>query len=170
VQLCLDLKQVRSSLRKLGLLKVYLGMNKVFGRQADRQRFRVTSCVSAAFAMGLFSSCHRTSAPRSRDALALDIRQSIEPMPVRVGKSELTVQVLRLDGSPLRGAHISVEADMSHPGMAPVFSGAEELGDGRYRADLKLDMAGDWVVLLHLHTPEGESVERQIELKGVQAR
>jgi hypothetical protein len=70
-------------------------------------------------------------------------------------------------GKPLSGAHINIEGNMSHAGMAPVFADAGAVEPGRYRANMELTMAGDWVVLVHLTLPEGAKVERQFEIKGV---
>ena len=56
---------------------------------------------------------------------------------------------------------------MSHAGMVPVFADVTELEQGRYRANMELSMAGDWLVLVHLTLPNGEKVERQFEIKGV---
>ncbi len=59
---------------------------------------------------------------------------------------------------------------MSHPGMSPVFAESKEVASGRYRADVDFAMPGDWVVLLHIKLPGGETVERQIDVKDVRAK
>ena len=66
------------------------------------------------------------------------------------------------------GAHIAMEADMTHAGMAPVFGEAKETGPGRYQAPLTFEMAGDWVILLHVTLSDGEKLERQFDVRGVQ--
>jgi hypothetical protein len=68
---------------------------------------------------------------------------------------------------PVSGAHITLEADMSHAGMAPVFAETRETGPGQYQADLKFAMAGDWVILLHVRLPSGQTLERQFNVGGV---
>jgi len=68
----------------------------------------------------------------------------------------------------IAGAHIALEADMSHAGMPPVFGDAKEIAPGRYQTHLALGMAGDWVILLHVVLPGGEKLERQIDLRGVE--
>ena len=67
----------------------------------------------------------------------------------------------------ITGAHIAVEAEMSHAGMAPVFGEAREIEPGRYQAHLRFEMAGDWVILLHVTLSGGERLERQIDVRGV---
>jgi YtkA-like len=64
---------------------------------------------------------------------------------------------------------IEVEADMSHPGMGPVFGKAEETTPGNYRAHIVFNMAGDWVVVLRIKLPEGRKIERQTDVRGVQS-
>ena len=68
---------------------------------------------------------------------------------------------------PVTGAHITIEADMSHAGMSPQFAEAKEAESGRYQARLTFEMAGDWVMLLHVTLPSGKKLEQQIDVKGV---
>ena len=59
------------------------------------------------------------------------------------------------------------EADMSHPGMTPVFGEAQEVAPGRYQGSLEFAMAGDWVVLIHVTLRDGRTVEREVSVPGV---
>jgi hypothetical protein len=68
---------------------------------------------------------------------------------------------------PVSGARITVEADMSHAGMAPVFAEASETQPGQYQAQLNFAMVGDWVILLHVQLPSGQALERQFNLSRV---
>lgn len=56
---------------------------------------------------------------------------------------------------------------MSHAGMSPRFAEARETGPGRYEAHLEFQMAGDWVILLHVTLPDGKKLERQFDVRGV---
>jgi hypothetical protein len=58
---------------------------------------------------------------------------------------------------------------MSHPGMSPVFGEAQEVEAGRYRGRIDFAMAGDWVLLLHITLADGRKIERQVNVRGVQA-
>lgn len=89
------------------------------------------------------------------------------PEPVRVGPVTVTFTLTDSSSRRVSGAHVTVEADMSHAGMSPVFSEAPEIEPGRYRSQLLLGMAGDWVILLHGTLPDGEKVERQFDVRGV---
>jgi hypothetical protein len=68
---------------------------------------------------------------------------------------------------PITGAHIAIEADMSHAGMSPGFAEANETDPGRYQARLEFPMAGDWVILLHVTLRDGKKLERQFDVRGV---
>ena len=73
-------------------------------------------------------------------------------------------------GTPVAGAHLRLEANMSHAGMAPVFTDAKEIEPGQYRALLELSMAGDWYVVVHVSLTDGRTLDQQFELKGVGPR
>jgi hypothetical protein len=84
-----------------------------------------------------------------------------------VGPATITLKLADTDARPVSGARITLEADMSHAGMAPVFEEASETGPGAYQAHLKFAMAGDWIVLLHVRLPGGDTLERQFNVAGV---
>ena len=66
----------------------------------------------------------------------------------------------------MTGARIALEGNMSHAGMAPVFANANEIGSGRYQANMELTMAGDWVVFARVSLPDGREFEREFEIKA----
>jgi hypothetical protein len=68
---------------------------------------------------------------------------------------------------PITGAQVTIEADMSHAGMSPRFAEAKEMDLGRYEAHVEFQMAGDWVILLHVTLPDGKKLERQFDVRGV---
>jgi hypothetical protein len=95
------------------------------------------------------------------------LEHTISPEPPTIGAATLILKLADSAAKPVSGARITVEADMSHPGMAPVFEEASETGPGQYQAHLKFPMAGDWVVLLHVQLPGGQRLERQFDVAGV---
>jgi YtkA-like len=97
----------------------------------------------------------------------IEIEHEIFPEPSRVGPATIAFRLSDATGKPLTGAHIGIEADMSHPGMSPLFAEAQETEPGRYQAHLHFQMAGDWVILLHVTLPDGRKLERQIDVRGV---
>lgn len=64
---------------------------------------------------------------------------------------------------------MSLEVDMSHPGMAPVFGEARESAPGQYQGSLDFAMPGDWVILIHATLPNGHKLERELSVPGVTA-
>ncbi len=96
------------------------------------------------------------------------ITHEIKPTPLRVGPAEITLTLADSNSRPISRAHIALEADMAHPGMAPVFGEASETAPGRYQGKVSLTMGGDWVLLLHITLSNGQTLERQIELNGIE--
>ena len=104
---------------------------------------------------------------RGRPDIAIE--HHIAPSPPHVGPVSVTLQLSGPGGKAIGGAHIGLEAEMSHPGMAPQFADAHEVAAGQYEGRLNLTMAGDWVILIHGHLAGGGKLERQFEVKGVTA-
>jgi len=109
--------------------------------------------------------------PAAEAAPEIALRWTVEPKPAAVG---LTTVCLTLTdtttGQPVSGASVRLEGDMSHPGMAPVFSHAREVRAGRYEAPLELTMAGDWLLLIEATLRDGRTLRRQARLPGVGPR
>jgi YtkA-like len=120
--------------------------------------------LASSFTAVLFvSGCSR--APVSSPGIAIE--HAISPQPVRVGPITVTLQLADAAAKPIVGARITVEADMTHPGMSPVFGVAEEVAPGQYQSQVRLGMAGDWVILLHATLPDGKKLERQFDVRDV---
>lgn len=120
----------------------------------------------AAIALLLIAACHKSgeSVPP-----VITIGHEITPQPARVGSNTITLRLSDPSGKAITGAVITLEGNMSHAGMAPVFAKANETEPGNYQAALELSMGGDWIVLLHLKLANGQSLERQFEIKGVRS-
>jgi len=113
------------------------------------------------FCVLISAACTR----REASPPALIVEHEVTPQPVRVGGATIAVRLLDRAGKPAAGASITVEADMSHPGMSPAF--AKEAEPGRYSASVQFGMAGDWVILLHISLPNGQKIEQQFEVRDV---
>jgi len=97
------------------------------------------------------------------------VQEQLTPQPPRVGPATVVVQLANASQKPVAHATIMVEADMSHPGMAPVFGMASETVPGSYRTQIDFNMGGDWIVLLHIKLADGRKIERQMDVRGVQS-
>ena len=99
---------------------------------------------------------------RAERADVVVVQPEVSPHPARVGV--VTVMFTLEDGTalPVKGAHVRLEADMSHPGMNPVFAEAQRSRIWALsRSQLTLGMAGDWVILVHGTLGNGTKFERQ---------
>jgi YtkA-like len=99
----------------------------------------------------------------------VSIHESIAPQPVHTGAETIVFQLTNPAQQPVTAARVQVEADMDHPGMAPVFADAAETAPGSYRAQLNFTMGGDWVVLFHITLADGRKIEKQMDVKGVES-
>jgi hypothetical protein len=120
----------------------------------------LTICISASLA-----GCRRTAAPTPNVVMQHDVT----PQPPRVGPATITISLADVAGKPIAGARVSLEGNMTHPGMSPVFGEAGEVGSGRYQASLEFTMGGDWIIVVRVNLPDGQKLEREFEVKGVQA-
>lgn len=102
-----------------------------------------------------------------RDLPDVAVDLAIEPEPPQLGPAEITVTLHDAGGEPLSGAVVELEGNMNHAGMVPVFADAVEIAPGRYRADLEFTMGGDWFILVRADLPGGRSMERKIDVPGV---
>ena len=112
------------------------------------------------------SGCKHTA----DDTAGIAIEQELSPQPARVGAETVRVQLKdRATAQAVAGAKVSLEAEMSHPGMAPVLADAREVSPGKYEGMIQFTMAGDWVILLHITLPDGKKIEREIRVGNVRA-
>jgi hypothetical protein len=113
----------------------------------------------------VLAGCRRPS----KNEGGISIIESITPQPVRAQTETISFRLTNGSHQPVAGARVQVEGDMSHPGMAPVFTDARETAPGDYRALLNFTMGGDWVVLFHISLSDGRKFERQMDVKGVES-
>jgi hypothetical protein len=89
--------------------------------------------------------------------LVLDV--AFSPTPPAVGPARLIITLEDTAGSPVEGAEIVVEGNMSHAGMTPVLDTARAEEPGIYGIpDFEFTMAGDWVLELQATLPDGRWV------------
>jgi hypothetical protein len=132
----------------------------MFGKNARGTNKIMGLCLFGIFVAG-FANC------RIQPSLDVRIAPEVEPHPPRVGQVTITLRVTNVSGKPITAARIKVEANMSHPGMAPVFADAAEIEPGGYRANMELTMAGDWVVIADVTMTDNRKLKYQFEIKGV---
>jgi hypothetical protein len=133
------------------------------------QKGRWLMCLAlfaGAFGTGAFLVGCRKAAEQAPGVV---MRHEVAPQPPRVGPSTITLGLTDAPGKPITGARVKLEGNMSHPGMVPVFGDAREIEEGRYQASIEFTMGGDWIVSVKADLPDGQKLEREFEVKGVQA-
>jgi len=94
---------------------------------------------------------------------------TIDPSPPAVGPATLTIQLKDADGDPASGATISVEGNMNHAGMKPVFSDLSETDPGTYVTDsFEFTMGGDWIITVSGTDADGSAVNVSFDINGVE--
>lgn len=106
----------------------------------------------------LLAGCH---APAVKD---LNIACAIQPQPPRVGPADIAIELSDSNGGLPAASSVTVEADMSHPGMAPIFVTARPSNKHDYRAHLNFTMPGDWTLLVQADFVGGRRAEKQLHL------
>ncbi len=92
---------------------------------------------------------------------APDLTAAIAVEDASVGRGAVVVTVTE-GGEAVSGAAVTVQGDMTHAGMVPVISEAEEGEPGVYRTTgFAFTMAGDWIVTAEVETADGRSVEAE---------
>ena len=116
------------------------------------------------FLLVLAFACQKTAKPPD-----IAVQYEIAPQPPRAGAITIDLKLTDKNGAAVGGARVDLEGNMSHAGMAPVSSETKEIETGKYRGTLQLTMAGDWIVLVHITLPDGQKLQRQIEINGVRS-
>lgn len=148
----------------------HLNERKAFQSLAVISNLKTQICAPV-FCVLLLGVCLFTAACQKQavSQSELTVEYEMTPQPPRVGTAIITLKLVDLTGKPISGASVSLEGNMSHAGMRPVFGEAREQEPGRYHAPLEFTMGGDWVILLYLTLPDGRKLERQIDVKGVKS-
>ena len=95
-------------------------------------------------------------APSERDGLGVTVDVGISPTPPLVGPTRLLISLTDSTGTPVEGAEVQVEGNMTHAGMAPVFGTAQDEGEGMYVVPgFRFTMAGDWILTVRMTLADG---------------
>lgn len=87
---------------------------------------------------------------------SLRLELAIAPTPPGVGAARIIILLSDTAGTPIPGASIRVEGNMSHAGMVPVVDTAEAVAPGRYAVpEFHFNMAGEWVLSARATLPDG---------------
>ena len=99
--------------------------------------------------------------------VAVDLR--VTPDSPYVGPATMIVTLKDAQKHPIDKAQVELEGNMRHAGMVPAFAQAVEVAPGRYEAELEFTMGGDWFILVRANLPGGRTLERKIDVPGMEA-
>lgn len=132
-------------------------------------RLRVCGLLFCALLICLsptLSGCRKAGEPLPD----IVVEHEITPHPPKAGPATVILKLSGSNGTPQNDAQVSLEGNMSHPGMRPVFSEARATEPGRYEAPIEFTMGGDWIILVHITLQDGRRLERQFEIKAVDSQ
>jgi len=132
---------------------------------ARNRLFDVLAATLFLFVNSQLNGCVKSSGVSSD----VDLTYESDPRPPRIGVNTFTITLTGRNRQRVGGARVSLEGDMSHAGMRPVFGEAKEVGPGRYQGTLDLGMRGDWTVLFHITLANGQTLDREMKIQNLQA-
>jgi Cu(I)/Ag(I) efflux system membrane fusion protein len=110
----------------------------------------------------LLGGCARENAtPMVTRSGGLTFEAALDPPRARLEDNVLELRVLDAEGRPLTDAEIGVEASMPAMGAMPEMRSRADvaaLGEGRYRAEFDVGMAGTWELTVDARHPNGGGV------------
>jgi hypothetical protein len=132
-------------------------------RGVTHRRRRILAVLGVLPLVVYLAGCGR----RDRAGPPLHVTWSLRPPSPIVGPATLTVTLQDQTGAPVKGAKVSLEGHMSHPGMAPVLADAVERTAGVYDVSFAFPMQGDWVLLVSAARADGARIEHRIDVANV---
>jgi Cu(I)/Ag(I) efflux system membrane fusion protein len=124
--------------------------------------------LSLALAAGGFAcKAADEAAAASFTGEGLRVEVSTPDGEIEQGDNEIRLRVRDDEGAPVDDARVSVQYRMDMAGMAPMGGRvtAEPMGDGEYRADANIEMAGTWQLELSAERSSGESARAKGSLR-----
>jgi hypothetical protein len=97
------------------------------------------------------------------------LRISLIPAAGGIAGESLTVELADREGNPITDATVSLEGNMNHAGMVPVFSAdvrdeADGAADGRYAIPFQFTMLGDWIVTVAVQLADGTAIRQDVDV------
>jgi hypothetical protein len=123
---------------------------------------RAAAWTAALIIVLAFAGCGRAEQAASYETKDdYQVSFATEPSPPKVGDGTVIVTLLDANGQPVDGARVSLEANMNHAGMVPVYADISSGDAGVYRTPLKWTMGGEWYVDANITLRGGEVVRRR---------
>ncbi|HRE49165.1 MAG TPA: FixH family protein [Aggregatilineales bacterium] len=112
------------------------------------------------FLFYLFIAGCRTSA-QPTPTPSVDLRITLHPSALTVGKVDMVVTVTDAGGLPLAEGSVTITGDMSHAGMAKEIGFLSGGIKGVYNVPFEWTMGGDWFVDVVVKLPDGRTASER---------
>jgi hypothetical protein len=96
------------------------------------------------------------------EGVALEVTLS-NPDTLQVATPTELQITLTQNGTPVSGATLEIEGNMTHAGMEPLFVRVTEAAPGDYRAPLDWTMGGEWLLTIRGTLPDGTAIEQRVD-------
>jgi len=113
----------------------------------------------------LLTACGSPAAPTDN----ADIQITLLPVPAGEESNSLRVQLRDAAQNPITDATVTLEGNMNHAGMAPVFAepvtdADDGAVDGIYQAPFQFSMLGDWIITVTAEQADGSQGTKDIHV------
>ena len=98
---------------------------------------------------------------RSHIPATMQVRIDQRP-PVSIGFTTLELHLADPQGLPIENAHVFSSADMLNMHMAPPQSSIREVGQGNYKAQIRLYMMGPWKITIGVDAEGFDSLQQTV--------
>ena len=116
----------------------------------SRQRLVVIAAIAAVVGAGIWFLWPKSTSDSVATATAGPYRVQLTGESLKVGISPVTVEIAGNGGQPPTPDSVTFEPAMPQMGHATTPVAAVAQGDGRYRADVDLSMAGQWDITVRI--------------------
>jgi hypothetical protein len=126
-----------------------------------RQRRYALYVISCCLTMLFVAACSaQPTAQSGQEAMQITLLAAED--------DALTVQLADAAGEPITDATVSLEGNMNHAGMVPVFADgvtdeADGAADGVYQVPFQFTMMGDWIITVKVARADGSQTTDDVE-------
>ena len=136
-----------------------------FNSNSSWQTTRMLTYAAAVVLIIVLAAC--AAQPAAPETTSPGISVTLIPNPAGAEGDTVTVQLSAANGQPITGAQVTIEGNMTHPGMVPVVS--DPVGDdvdgaagGSYTVPFQFSMLGDWILTVSATLADGSTASQDI--------